>query len=69
MTDKDGGPGDLRDWFAGREMTTYRRDYPEGPLGRLWSWLWDGPAVTDEEAARECYEMADAMLRARERHD
>ena len=57
----------LRDYFAGQEMVTYRRSSADGPLARLWDWLWWGRPVTNEEAAAQCYMAADAMLAERDR--
>lgn len=54
----------LRDWFAGQELSR-QRDAAEGWLGRIWEWLWYGPPMDYEEAARDAYAMADAMLAAR----
>lgn len=60
---KDGGPAfpdwphtgmSLRDWFAGQAIRA------------RWG---DGTAMTEEQAARMAYQLADAMLVAREGGD
>jgi hypothetical protein len=48
----------LRDWFAGQALAGVESSYdPSGD--------WPGPLWCDEAAAH-CYEIADAMLKARE---
>lgn len=47
---------DLRDYFAAKAMT-----------GGMWVATTDGN--TYDRDARECYKIADAMMKAREKHD
>ena len=44
----------LRDWFAGKAMEAKL-------LNEDWNWMHDG-----EMSASECYDLADAMMKARE---
>ena len=43
----------LRDWFAGKAMEAKL-------LNEDWNWMHDG-----EMSASECYDLADAMMKAR----
>ena len=48
----------LRDWFAGQAL-----------MGMVAMKPYEHTPSTKQEAAKECYELADAMLAARERKE